>query len=530
MTTGAGAPLRRTETLARFGDHAATLPGSLAARVAVQPRRTFLVEEERSLSYGAAATSVEAFAGELARLGVGPGDRVAAMAPTGIDLVLALFAIVRLGAVFVPINPELRAAEAAALLRRARPALALCGPGALALLSDAPDLGDTRLLGLSATLARAHATGGGPPAGPAPRPEDTALVLFTSGTTGVPKGVMHAHRSFVVAGEGFVERQWIQPDDRMLCILPMFHVNALFYSLGGALAAGAALILGGRFSASRFWQLVAGSGATQVNMLGSIGRILALRPRAEFVAGHRLDRVYCVPMPADVQRVFHDEFGVRWIAEGYGMSEVPGILAQPYGQVPRAGTMGGLCRHPDGRALGAVRIVDAEGRDVAAGETGTLWVRTELAMQGYFEAPAQTAQSFRDGYFVTGDRVREVEPGTYAFVARDSDMIRRRGENIAAAEIDSAALACPGIAEAAAVAVPSELGEDDILLAVVPLPGRMIAPEDVHDFLRPRLSPAKLPRRIAVVDSLPYGPTQRVLRFRLAQDEALMARARDFQA
>ena len=121
MTTGAGAPLRPTETLARFGDHAATLPGSLAARVAVQPRRTFLVEEERSLSYGAAATSVEAFAGELARLGVGPGDRVAAMAPTGIDLVLALFAIVRLGAVFVPINPELRAAEAAALLRRARP-------------------------------------------------------------------------------------------------------------------------------------------------------------------------------------------------------------------------------------------------------------------------------------------------------------------------------------------------------------------------------------------------------------------------
>jgi crotonobetaine/carnitine-CoA ligase len=151
---------------------------------------------------------------------------------------------------------------------------------------------------------------------PMPAPEDTCLVFFTSGTTGVPKGVMHAHRTFVVAGEGFVERQWIQPDDRMLCILPMFHVNALFYSLGGALAAGATLVLGGRFSASRFWPLVASSGATQVNMLGSIGKILALRPRAEFVPDHRLDRVYCVPMPTDVQQVFRETFGVRWIAEG----------------------------------------------------------------------------------------------------------------------------------------------------------------------------------------------------------------------
>jgi crotonobetaine/carnitine-CoA ligase len=175
-----------------------------------------------------------------------------------------------------------------------------------------------------------------------------------------------------------------------------------------------------------------------------------------------------------------------------------------------------------------VRIVDEDGRDAASGAAGTLLVRTELAMQGYFEDPETTRRSFRDGYFVTGDRVREVAPGLYAFVARDKDMIRRRGENIAAAEIDQAALACPGVAEAAAVAVPSELGEDDILIAAVPRAGAALSAEDLHAFLRARLTPAKLPRYVAIVGELPLGPTQRVLRFRLAQDPALRARARDF--
>lgn len=528
--TGAHPGVAPAVTLARFAGHRQTLPESLAARVAVDPGRPFLIEGSRVLSYAVFAAAVDAVAAELCRLGVVRGARVAVMAPTGIDLVTALFAIARLGAVFVPVNPDLKPAETASVLRRARPVLILHAPDVASVLREAVGDEGARVFELGATLADALRRRAAPPAGDLPAPEDTCLVLFTSGTTGLPKGVMHAHRSFVVAGEGFVERQWIRHDDRMLCILPMFHVNALFYSLGGALAAGATLVLGGRFSASRFWHLAAETGATQVNMLGSIGRILALRPRDEFVSAHRLDRVYCVPMPEDVQRVFREEFGVRWIAEGYGMSEVPGILAQPYGEPPRPGTMGRVCRHPDGRMLGTVRVVDEAGRDVVPGEAGTLLVRTELVMQGYFEAPETTAQAFRDGCFVTGDRVREVEPGLYAFVARDKDMIRRRGENIAAAEIDQVALGCPGVAEAAAVAVPSELGEDDILLAIVARADARPTPAAVHAFLSARLSAAKLPRYVAIVDELPYGPTQRVLRYKLAQDPALRARALDFAA
>ena len=133
--------------------------------------------------------------------------------------------------------------------------------------------------------------------------------------------------------------------------------------------------------------------------------------------------------------------------------------------------------------------------------------------------------SMRDGFFVTGDRVREVAPGTYAFVARDNDMIRRRGENIAAVEIDQAALAHPDVGEAAAVGVPSDLGEDDILLAVVARSGRTLDASGLRQFLAGRLTTAKLPRYIAVVDAVPYGPTQRVLRFKIAADTALRAAA-----
>jgi crotonobetaine/carnitine-CoA ligase len=520
--------LRPIETIGRYAPHGSTLPGLLASRVAAGADRSFLVEGTRSWSYGRFAAEVSAAARLLAEQGVTAGDRVAVVAATTAELVIALMAIARLGAIFVPVNPELRAGEAATILARARPRLVLYGRAQAALLAEVDEAQAVPRLALEDAFA---VLGEMPPLAedhPLPRAEETCLVFFTSGTTGVPKGVMHAHRSFVVAGEGFVERQWLQPDDRMLCILPMFHVNALFYSLGGALAAGAALILGGRFSASRFWPLVAESRATQVNMLGSIGRILALRPRTEFVPGHALDRVYCVPMPADVQRVFREAFGVRWIAEGYGMSEIPGIFAQPYGPEPEPGTMGRICRHPDGRALGDVRIVDEAGRDVPMGQAGMLLVRTELVMQGYFEAPELTHAAMRAGYFVTGDQVREVAPGSYAFVARDRDIIRRRGENIAAAEIDQAALTCPGVGEAAAVAVPSPLGEDDILLAVVPGPGAALTAADVHAHLRARLAPAKLPRYVAVVASVPYGPTQRVLRFKLAQDEALRRAAVDF--
>ena len=153
-------------------------------------------------------------------------------------------------------------------------------------------------------------------AGPSPAPlpseadaDDICLLLYTSGTTGFPKGVMHSQRSFVMAGEGFVERMHLTPEERMLCVLPLYHINALFYSLGGALAAGASLVLAPRFSASGFWPLVAASGATEVNIVAAIGTILARRPRSEWMAGHTLRKVYGAPITPRPTRCSHESSG-----------------------------------------------------------------------------------------------------------------------------------------------------------------------------------------------------------------------------
>src|SRR5262249_12657583 len=146
-------------------------------------------------------------------------------------------------------------------------------------------------------------------------------IIYTSGTTGFPKGAMHSQRNFVTAGEGFVARLDLQPDERLLAVLPLFHLNALFYSLGGALAAGASLAVAERFSASRFWPLVQASGATQLNIIAAIGTILAQRPHGEYAPGHTLRKIYCAPLTTAMLEAFR-AFSITHVIEGYGMTEI----------------------------------------------------------------------------------------------------------------------------------------------------------------------------------------------------------------
>jgi acyl-CoA synthetase (AMP-forming)/AMP-acid ligase II len=194
------APLRPAEVLSRYGAHAATLDAALDARVAAGPARAFLVEDGRETSYGAFAARVAAAAALLRDAGVGHGDRVAVVSATDAAMVTALFATCRLGAVFVPVNPDLRPPEAAQVVARSRPRLVLHGAAQGALAREASAGMEARLLDMAVAFAGLDDAPRLPAGHPRPGPGDTCLVLFTSGTTGVPKGVMHAHRSFVVAG------------------------------------------------------------------------------------------------------------------------------------------------------------------------------------------------------------------------------------------------------------------------------------------------------------------------------------------
>jgi len=527
------------EVLRLYPEHGGTLTSVLASRARPDPDRPFLIFQDRTWSWGHFASAVERATGALASCNIGKGDRLAIMAPNSDAYVVLFFALARLGAVLVPINPDFGVSEAEYVLQHAGVAAIACTSETLSVARRACEgtsrppwfmLIDGSLAGVpsfSELFTSAPQAALPDDVGP----DDVCVILYTSGTTGFPKGVMHSQRNFVVAGEGFVERMYLQPEDRLLCILPLFHINALFYSLGGALAAGASLVLAPRFSASGFWPLAARSGATEVNIIAAVGNILARRPRSEFVPDHRLRKVYGAPIPPEAADVFRNEFGVTRLIDGYGMTEIPGACNNPFLGPHKIGSLGKPALHPDPRIpFAELRVVDEAGHDVAEGEVGELLVRTPIAMKGYYRDPAQTAEAFRDGWFISGDLVRRDSDGFYHFVARKKDIIRRRGENIAGAELDRVVGLHPGVAEAAAIAVPSELGEDEILVAVVPRADAALTASDIGMWCTQHLAAVKTPRYVVFVDSLPHTPTHRVAKFALKNDPALLARAVDLQA
>ena len=405
---------RPLDVLRLYPPHAGTLATLLHSRAATAPERECLVFGERALTYHEVFDQAARAAALYASLGVRRGDRVGVMATNHPSTVLTLLALARLGAVMVPVNPDYRAAEAGYVLQHAQVCGVLCAPEALATVREAvapiepaPWLLRNRDDGTAGppVFDGALATVAAPPPADVASPDAPCLFIYTSGTTGFPKGVMHGQRTLITAGEGFVQRMYLQPEDRLLCILPMFHINALFYSLAGALAAGATLILVPRFSAGSFWQEVARSRATEVNTIAAVSNILLRRPRSEFVPGHALRKLYGAPFTAETYEVFAREFGVPTLIEGYGMSEIPGVLNNPFEGPHKVGSMGRPSLHPDPAVkLAELRIVDEAGRDLPDGQTGELWVRTPLVMQGYYRDPAQPAAAFAaGGWFKTGD-------------------------------------------------------------------------------------------------------------------------------
>ncbi|HEY8368399.1 MAG TPA: AMP-binding protein [Thermodesulfobacteriota bacterium] len=522
------------EVLRLYPEHDYTVHGVLASRAGRDPDRPFILFEDRRWSWRAFIDAADRTARMLAARGVGRGDRVAIMARNSDAHVLLVAGLARLGAIMVPVNPDFGVEEARYVLHHAEVSGVVASGGVLATartacegLSPAPWF--LSLDGADAGAPRFHDAVAEAPEHPLPRevsPDEPCVIIYTSGTTGFPKGVMHSQRNFVTAGEAFVQRVHLQETDRVMIVLPMYHMNALFYSVAGTLAAGASMVIVPKFSASTFWETAAATGATEVNIIEAIGTILQARPRSEFRPDHRIRVVYGVRQ--NVADTFRHEFGIPHLVSGYGMTEIPGVTCTPYEGHDKPGTMGPIARHPDpARPWAECRVVDDEGRDVGVGEVGELWVKTPIVMLGYFRDPEQTAASFRDGWFMTGDLVRRDADGYFYFVSRKKDIIRRRGENIAGAELDRVIGAHPGVYEVAVVAVPSELGEDEILAAVVPKAGYDLKAEDIAAWCRERLAPMKVPRYVLFMDELPHTPTHKVAKAVLRSDPTLKARAID---
>jgi crotonobetaine/carnitine-CoA ligase len=339
---------------------------------------------------------------------------------------------------------------------------------------------------------------------------------------------MHSQRSFLLAGEAFVERVYLQPNDRVMIVLPMFHMNALFYSASGVMASGSTMIIQSRFSASEFWNQAADLKATVVNLIEAASNILKARARSEFRPDHQLRCAYGVRQSA--QAAFRDEFKVPYFVSGYGMTEIPGVTCSPYGGLQKPGTMGPEGKHPDpSQPWAKCMVVDDQGQELGPGLVGELIVQTPIVTQGYFRDEVQTNQAFRDGWFLTGDLVTKDADGYYTFVSRKKDIIRKRGENIAGAELDRVVSEHPSVAEVATIAVAAELGEDEILVAVVLKKDHRISPQEIADWCAQRLSAIKVPRFVIFLEALPYTPTNKIAKAQLRADPTIRQRAFDLQ-
>lgn len=526
------------EVISRYPAHDYTLRGLFESRAQQNSSKPFVVFRGHTRTWGEFYGDIAAAASMLVSKGVKKGERVAIMATNSDAHVLLLFALARIGAIMVPVNPEFNAAEARYVMTHAGVTAIACSTDTLNVakeasaeiepqpwfimvdeaIQDLPLLYDLLPVAPDVTLPLDVTA------------DDVFAIIYSSGTTGFPKGVMHSQRNFVLSGERQVERVQLQPDDHYLCILPMFHINALFYSVAGSVTAGAQLIIVPRFSASEFWKQAEQSGATVVNVIMAVATILVRRPRSEFMPAHKLRLISGAPWTQEAVEVFHREFGIAKLVEGFGMTEMPGAFSNPYNGEHMIGTMGMPGQHPDRKIVWTqARVVDDDGNDVPDGVPGELVVKIPTMMKGYYRDPEQTAAAFREGWFLTGDFVKRDSDGCFHFVARKKDIIRRRGENIAGAELDRIMALHPAVSEAAAIAVDAELGEDEIMAVVVKKSDHPLTAKEIRDWCAARLAAHKVPRFVIFLDALPHTPTHKVAKYILKQDKSLRGNAVDFQ-
>src|SRR6478735_4751421 len=468
---------------------------------------------------------IERWQSVLHGIGLREGDRVALMLPNQFDLLGCFLAATMSSMVVVPINPEFRGD----MLRHV-----LSDSGVRALVTETAMLpqvmADWQLPELQTIVLRdADATPTGQvgaakvvassayvdySVGPvtAPRPTDLAAVMYTSGTTGASKGALLPHEYFVFYAWSYAFAMGHGPADVLFTPLPMFHVNALVVTILPALIAGARIVVHRRFSASQFWDQIADSGATHFAGMGTVGNILMRRPEHEYRADHQLRHCHLVPAP-DRLVEFEQRFGVPVYYATYGQTEGQVIFISR-DDSHRPGLLGQL--HP----YHELAIVDADGREVPDGTPGELVVRPTLPnimFRGYLGRPEATLEAFRDLWYHTGDLVMRDATRDFWFLGRIKDAIRRRGENISAAEVEQIALQHPMAGEAAAVGVASEVGEEDVLLVVTPRVGEHLDPADLHAFCVERMPKYMVPRYIDVRDELPKNASHKVLKNELRE-------------
>jgi crotonobetaine/carnitine-CoA ligase len=472
-----------------------------------------------SWSYRELARRVRRVAAGLEALGVRQGDHVLAWQPNTPDMLLTFYAINYLGAVYVPINTAYRGrllehvidnSDARVAVVHADLAGRLAGVrlAALTHLVVVGGEGPEDVALIKSRFDQLSQAGDAPvPLAHAIEPWHTQSIIYTSGTTGPSKGVLSSYLH-MYTNPGPESWWFVTGADRFLVNMPMFHIGGLGLSFA-MLVRGGSIVLPERFSTDLFWPMVRETGVTVVFLLGVMATFLLKNPPSADDRSHHVKKCFIVPL-SEGSEEFHRRFGID-VYTIFNMTEISSPIVSE-ANPPIRGTCGKV------RAGVEVRLVDDNDCEVPLGTVGEMIIRTDRpwAMNsGYHKNDAATARAWRNGWFHTGDAFRQNADGYFFFVDRIKDAIRRRGENISSFEVEAEVTAFPAVREAAVVAVPSELGEDDVLAVVAPAPGHTIDPVALIEFLRGRLAYFMIPRYIRVLSELPKTPSSKVLKTEL---------------
>lgn len=498
------------------GVQASTIIEVLREACVEDPAAAALVfEDGLVVTRGALRDRVESFAGYLhGRLS--PGQRIGVMLGNRAEWMVAWFAAAGCGLTVVSMNPSAQEHDAGHVIRDSNARLVITDVEHASLVSrlreSCPELEDVLVvtgaepdglaayqgspLSLDALSARTHA-------------EDVVNVYYTSGTTGVPKGCMVNHVYWLRFADLFQRLYGLRASDRLICCLQFFYNDPPWQTLL-SLVARTPLVVMRRFSVGRFFEVVREHDVTVLFGIASTASLLLKAPPSEKDRQHRLRFALHVGIPADLHRQLVDRWGVPWV-EGYGLTETGLSVAMPLEYAETmigSGSIGRPCPEVD------VRLVDEDGNDVDSGSPGEMLIRAPGMMTGYLDRADATAETLRDGWLYTGDLASSDDAGFLFFLGRKKDIVRRGGENIAAAEVEQVLRSHPSILEVAVIPAADELRGEEVHAVVVLVEGHSPAstpPAALLEFCATRLSKHKVPRYLTYREAdFPRTPSMRV--------------------
>lgn len=476
-----------------------------------RPEAPALVTPDTTRTWSDLVRRQDAVAGALRALGAAAGERVACLLGNRVEFLEAFLGTVRLGGVFVPVNTRLRPPEIARVIGDA---------DARVVVTDA---GHRHLLDRVSGREVVEVDGwDGLPAGDLdgvtmPGPEDLVAILYTSGTTGRPKGAAFTHGAFFHTAVNQSLALELTPEDRHLVVSPLSFTGGLLTSVQPALFSGGTILLEPDFTPERLLSRMREEGATVFMAVPTMLSLLLDSPAfsPEAFKTIRYLGSGSAPAPLPLMRRYL-EFGVG-IAHAYGLTEGGGLATQllPSEAWEHLGSAGRAC------AFVELRVVDSAGRPAAAGTVGEIWQRGPSSTRGYWRNPEETARLItEDGWVRTGDLGRLDEDGYLTVVGRTKDVVITGGMNVYPADVESVVAAHPSVLEAAVVGVPHPVYGETVAAVVVPRTGRTLELEELREFCRPRLADYKVPRLLRIVGSLPRTASGKVLKSRLRDDLA----------